>query len=232
MGFMPPMCLDWRRLRSLRRAALAYRQTLRRPSNQTFDVIQGRLCKPAAIGSEVTSRIEANPFADRAPQEIDGEVGIDEAVLLVIQNGADPIARIGGHCYTLVTTGLFALDQRMPQAEPDGTRSVEHCSVSRAGFDQITVTDVFSGKREMRFRSILRIYGNHWKRVPRKLISQFNVGFSLYQCCKAANVLVSGHQMRREMAGIASYIVGHDFDNEIADRYWTNQVRRQSGDVG
>ena len=215
----------------LRWAALADSQTLCRPSNQAFDVIQGRLGKPATVGSEVASRIEANPFANRTPQEIDGQVGIDEAVFLVIQNCADSIARIGGDGDTLVTTGLFTLDQRMPQAEPNGTGSAEHCSPSRSSFDQVTVANVLSGKWKMRFHGMFGVGRNRRKRMPGKSITQFNGGFSLGQCGEATDILVSSHQMRRKMACIPAYIVGHDFHEKVADRHRTDQIRRQPGDV-
>lgn len=68
--------------------------------------------------------------------------------------------------------------------------------------------------------------------MARERVGQLDLAFPLDKRRESPHVFVAGHEVRREMPGVATDIVGHDFDDEIADRHGTKKIGGQARQVG
>ena len=59
-------------------------------------VVERRFGQTATVGAEQGAGIDADPFAPRSAQQVDGQVRVNKTVVLHIQNRANAVAGIGG----------------------------------------------------------------------------------------------------------------------------------------
>jgi len=98
---------------------------LRRSADQPLHIENPRLGQAASVRSQQRARIDADPFAFRLAQQIDGEVRVDEDIAVEVEDGADAVARVRGDRDALQRARFLAGDQRIAQAKPDGGRAAK-----------------------------------------------------------------------------------------------------------
>ena len=85
------------------------------------------------------------------PQQVDGEVGVDEAPAPVVEGGADPVAGVGRRQHPGQRRRRLARDQRVAHAHPRRRRALLQ---ERAGHEPDlhgrVVADVLAGREERR----------------------------------------------------------------------------------
>src|SRR3954451_23649166 len=86
---------------SARNFAFAHEQRLQGPADRAGLIAQGRVRDPDAVRLGQRDRIEADPLAGRQPVQMNGEIHVDEDVLLELERGAGPVARISGRQHAL-----------------------------------------------------------------------------------------------------------------------------------
>src|SRR6185295_2109156 len=103
------------------RSVLLDEQTLNRSADRPLLIEQMALRHADAVRLGARHGIEADPLADGMAVQIDGEVGIDEAVAVdAAEDPADAVAEAGGGGDAAQRRGLLAADERHAQADPIG----------------------------------------------------------------------------------------------------------------
>jgi hypothetical protein len=96
--------------------AQAERKALRRSADQPERIEDPRLGQAAPVRSQQRARVDADPFALRLAQQIDGEVRVDEDVAAEVEDRTDAVAGVRGDRDALQRARFLAGDQRMAQA--------------------------------------------------------------------------------------------------------------------
>src|SRR5215218_10714299 len=85
-------------------------QGLGRAADGAVLVVEGGVGQ-ADAGRGRGGRLQGDPVAGREAPEVDGEVGVDEAPVLVVEGGADAVAGVGGDQDPAQRGGGLAGDQ-------------------------------------------------------------------------------------------------------------------------
>ena len=97
---------------------LSSRRDCDRPTDRTGLVVQVAHRGADAVGLVAAASVEAHPFTDRQPAELDGEVRIDEQQLVHQVEPADAIAEVGCRGHALQRRRFFVRHDRLTQPDP------------------------------------------------------------------------------------------------------------------
>src|SRR5262245_28565862 len=79
------------------RSAGAHEEALRRAANQSRRIEDARLREAASSRPDECACIDADPLAQRRPQQVDSQIGVHEGVVAEVEHRADAVARIRRH---------------------------------------------------------------------------------------------------------------------------------------
>jgi hypothetical protein len=204
---------------------------LGRAADEPLLIVERRLRKPAAVAAEQGARLQADPFAQRATDEVDRQIAVDEHIFVEVQGRTDAIAGIRRDRRPLIGARRLVPDQRMLQAKPDGRGPSKGLSLCDAVLDEVLVAEFLFVESHRDHRA----FGDRPRRKRRRVAGRISrngqVVLPLHQRGEAGDVLALRNQAAGEVAGVAAKRVFANLDSAFADRRGPQQIDRESAEV-
>jgi hypothetical protein len=175
-------------------SALPHGEALRRAPDQSVFVVESGFGQPATVAAKQGARLQADPFSERTAREVDGQIAVEEYILVEVQNGADAVAGIGRDCNALIRARRLTLHQRMIQAKPDRARPVEKLSLGKAGLDQAPIPGSLPARRRDGDGALGDRLWRARRRMALRPVGDDEILLALHESCESCDVLAAGNQ--------------------------------------